>query len=125
MNAVPNNSLFLANIHQQPAELFSWGELRWLCSEKQSAGALQTFGHCRIFPGHVNPMHFHPNCEELLYLVTGQGEHRFNDDWVKLEAGTLIRIPAFVRHCLRNTGTKPLECLISFSSGNRETVFLE
>jgi quercetin dioxygenase-like cupin family protein len=58
-------------------------------------------------------------------VLAGQGEHRFHDQWVKLAAGSLIRIPAGVRHALRNTGDGELECVISFSSGKRETVFLD
>ena len=116
---------FVASLHTAQVETFPWGELRWLCSDRLSPGAQQTFGHCRIAPQTVNPLHFHPNCEELLYLLSGAGEHRFGDDWIPLSAGALIRIPAGVRHCLRNTGDTPLECLISFSSGVRETIFLE
>ncbi|MFM9964719.1 MAG: hypothetical protein ACKV2Q_26230 [Planctomycetaceae bacterium] len=44
---------------------------------------------------------------------------------VALQRGSVIRIPAGVRHNLSNTGSETIVCLISFSSGARETVFLE
>jgi hypothetical protein len=36
-----------------------------------------------------------------------------------------MRVPAGVKHNLRNTDVEPIICLIAFSSGRRETVFLE
>jgi oxalate decarboxylase/phosphoglucose isomerase-like protein (cupin superfamily) len=36
-----------------------------------------------------------------------------------------IRIPAKVKHNMVNTGTETLRTLVSFSSGDRKTVFLE
>jgi hypothetical protein len=42
-----------------------------------------------------------------------------------LKAGMTIRIPAKVRHNMVNTGTVALRTLVSFSSGDRKTVFIE
>jgi oxalate decarboxylase/phosphoglucose isomerase-like protein (cupin superfamily) len=36
-----------------------------------------------------------------------------------------IRIPAKVKHNMMNTGTETLRTLISFSSGDRKTVFMD
>jgi oxalate decarboxylase/phosphoglucose isomerase-like protein (cupin superfamily) len=36
-----------------------------------------------------------------------------------------IRIPAKVKHNMVNTGTEPLRTLVSFSSGDRKTVWIE
>jgi mannose-6-phosphate isomerase-like protein (cupin superfamily) len=76
-------------------------------------------------PGKRNPLHFHPNCEEVLYVISGQGIHSYDGKTVDLKAGMTIRIPAGVKHNLTNTGTETLKTLISFSSGDRKTVFLE
>jgi quercetin dioxygenase-like cupin family protein len=94
-------------------------------SERLSPGAAQTLGICQILPGQRNPVHYHPNCEEVLYLLSGQGEHSFDGEVVQLVAGSTIRIPAGIRHNMANTGQDILTCLISFSTGMRETVFLE
>ncbi|MDX1945381.1 MAG: cupin domain-containing protein [Pirellulaceae bacterium] len=61
----------------------------------------------------------------MLYLLAGQGLHSLDGEWVELRPGSLIRIPAGVKHNLVNTGVTTLECLIAFSSGVRETVFFE
>ena len=107
-----------------PCDEFDWGRLRWLCNQTLIPGAVQTLGMCEIWPGKSNPLHYHPNCEELLYLLSGQGRHRLDADVLDLVAGTTLRIPAGVRHNLENTGTDVLVCLVSFSSGDRQTVFV-
>jgi mannose-6-phosphate isomerase-like protein (cupin superfamily) len=108
-----------------PEEKFAWGTLTWVCNAKLSPGAKQTVGIATILPGQKNPVHFHPNCEEVLYMISGCGQHSFDGGVVALKAGMTIRIPAGVRHNLANTGAEPIKCLISFSSGDRRTVFLD
>jgi len=108
-----------------PTEKFDWGTLKWLCNATLVPGAMQTVGIAEILPGKRNPVHFHPNCEEVLYVLSGQGRHSFDDRAVDLKAGMTIRIPAGVKHNMFNTGTEPLTALITFSSGDRKTVFLE
>lgn len=110
---------------QLPEQRSSWGTLKWLCDGKLSPGAAQTVGIAEIFPGQVNPLHYHPNCEEVLYMISGTGVHSFDGRTVELRPGMTIRIPAGVKHNLKNTGAEPIRCLISFSSGDRQTVFLE
>jgi quercetin dioxygenase-like cupin family protein len=110
---------------QIPEETFEWGTLKWLCNAKLSPGSEQTVGLCHIWPGKRNPRHFHPNCEEVLVMLAGTGQHSFDDEMFELHRGSVIRIPAGVHHNMANAGTETIVCLISFSSGHRETVFLE
>lgn len=110
---------------QLPVDQFDWGTLQWLCSERLSPGAAQTVGLCHILPGKRNPIHYHPNCEEILHVLAGQGDHSLEGETLQLTAGMTLRIPTGVRHNLANTGAEPLLCLIVFSSGDRQTVFLE
>lgn len=108
-----------------PVERFPWGTLRWLVNENRAPGCLQTFGVSTIGPGGKNPLHYHPNCEEILYVASGRCRHRVDDDTVELATGDVIVIPAGVRHNLVNTGPTDVVCLIAFSSPDRQTVFLE
>lgn len=108
-----------------PEQTFDWGTISIFSDDKLSPGAAQTLGICCIFPGKANPLHYHPNCEEVLHMIAGEGRHSFDDDTVDLQPGSTIRIPIGVKHNLVNTGSETLVCLISFSSGTREAVFLE
>jgi phosphonatase-like hydrolase len=121
----PAASAYVTSEGELPTESFEWGTLKWLCNGKLLPGAGQTTGICHILPGRRNPVHYHPNCEEVLYMLSGQGLHSFDEKSIPLRAGSTIRIPAGVKHNLSNNGTETIVCLISFSSGQRETVFLE
>lgn len=118
-------SAHVTDAAQLPMEKFPWGTLQWVCNGKLSPGAAQTVGIARILPGQKNPVHFHPNCEEVLHVVSGKGLHSFAGRTVELQAGMTIRIPIGTKHNMVNTGSEPLVTLISFSSGDRKTVFLE
>ena len=86
-------------------------------------GANRGPGH--FLPGKRNPVHFHPNCEEVLYVISGQGLQSCDGRTIPLKAGMTIRIPAKVKHNLVNTGTETLRALVSFSTGDRQTVWPE
>lgn len=120
-----SNEIPVTNRTDLPLETFGWGTLTWLCNGKLSPGAAQTLGICRINPGCENPLHYHPNCEEVLYVLAGSGLHTFDGESVRLDAGMTIRVPIGVRHNFRNHGKTDLECLIAFSSGDRQTVWVE
>jgi quercetin dioxygenase-like cupin family protein len=108
-----------------PEDRLEWGTLQWLSNAKLQPGAEQTLGLCTILPGQGNPLHCHPNCEEVLHVLAGVGRHRVEEEWVDLRPGVTIRIPKGVRHNLVNQGTEPMLCVIAFSSGDRQTMFLE
>ena len=110
---------------QLPVEQSAWGTLQWLCNEKLMPGSQQTVGLATMFPGKHNPVHFHPNCDEVLYVISGQGLQSYDGQTIALKAGMTIRIPAKVKHNMVNTGTETLRTLITYSSGDRKTEFLE
>ncbi len=106
-------------------ERCDWGAIKWLMNQELNAGAQQTFGIVFILPGSQNPSHVHPNCEELLFVLSGQCEHAVADEVYPMQSGDTVRIPAGVAHNARNTGWEPFRAIISFSSGDRKTVFLD
>lgn len=103
----------------------SWGRLAWLIGEVQTPGAEQTLGVVTISPGKRNPLHRHPTCEELLYVLEGEADHKLGDEMFHLRAGDVIRIPRGVEHWARAKGEAPLVAVISFSSADRQTENLE
>ncbi len=102
-----------------------WGELRWLVGERQMPGAEQTLGVVTINPGERNPLHRHPNCEELLYVLSGECAHKLGDELFSLSAGAVIRIPRGVPHWARCTSDDPLVAVIAFSAADRQTENLD
>ena len=111
----------VASVEAADSIVAEWGELRWLMSASIMPGAAQTFGVVRIDPGQANPLHLHPNCEEILYVLSGTCVHRLDEVEHALGPGSVIRIPAGILHNARCTSQEPLRAVISFSSGTRET----
>ena len=109
----------------QEAVQTGWGQISWLVGSETMPGAEQTFGVVTIPPTNRNPLHLHPNCEELLYVLSGECEHKLGDDLFHLTPGTVIRIPRGVPHWARCTSSEPLVAVISFSSPDRRTDNLE
>lgn len=102
-----------------------WGELAWLIGAEYMPGAEQTFGVVTILPGNRNPLHRHPNCEELLYVLSGECDHKLGDEMFHLTPGTVIRIPRGIPHWAQCTTDEPLVAVISFSSAERRTENLD
>ena len=105
----------------------SWGHLSWLlgAGSEPIDGAEQTFGVVTINPGQRNPLHMHPNCEELLYVVAGTCDHLLGEDIYQLAPGSVIRVPRGVPHWARCTSADPLTVVVCFSSPDRQTTNLE
>jgi quercetin dioxygenase-like cupin family protein len=78
-----------------------------------------------INPGQQNPPHYNSNCEELIYILTGECDHRLDEAVVPMTAGSLLRIPANAVHCAVNTGWEPVRMVTVYSSADRQTVFLD
>src|SRR5579859_7653927 len=102
-----------------------WGGIKWVATRGLIPGAEQTLGLCFIDPGRSNPLHYHPNCEELLYVLEGECDHRLNDQMVHLKPGDLIHVPAGVHHQATCTSWEPLRVVVSFSTGDRKMVPVE
>ena len=118
---MPDKRPYLAPAADVPTDAHDWGALKWLCNQRLCPDAELTFGLVFILPGHSNPPHAHPNCEELLFVVSGECEHRLGDEWVHLSAGDLIRVPRGAAHHATNNGWEPVRMIVCYSSPDRQT----
>ncbi len=104
---------------------YPWGWIRWMMNSELDPAASQTFGIVQINAGQRNPLHKHPNCEELLYVLSGSFESVVGNKTVVMHAGDIIRIPANVPHQGINNTNQPMRAVISYSSGARQMVALD
>jgi quercetin dioxygenase-like cupin family protein len=74
-------------------------------------------------PGARAPEHSHDVSEELVYILSGQGEMTLGDRTVPLEAGTAVRIPAGVAHSFVIGGEEPMEVVQFYNPGGPEQRF--
>lgn len=94
---------------------FDWGVLKWLSTpdvtgvESFSAGAVQ------LEPGEGHERHSHPESDEILYVVRGEGEQTVGDETRDIEAGEMVAVPRGVEHGTVNTGWEPLVLLAVYA----------
>jgi quercetin dioxygenase-like cupin family protein/type 1 glutamine amidotransferase len=99
-----------------------WGELRWYTSAEMGNSRTMTTGVARLLPGQSNPRHFHPNCDEILHVVSGRIRHTMNEVSVEMGPGDTVSIPQGVLHNATNVGPDEAVLAISFSSAYRQAV---
>lgn len=101
-------------------EKHSWGELTWLVNSALVPGAKMTLGTCLIQPGKSNPLHRHPNCDELLVVTSGRCIKRIGDETVELGTGESVVIPRGMPHQATAIGDEPMTCVIAYDSPDRQ-----
>ncbi|HEX2186714.1 MAG TPA: cupin domain-containing protein [Chloroflexota bacterium] len=104
---------------------FDWGTISWLFTGESAPGAEQTLGYVIIQPGQKNPLHAHPNCEEVLYLLSGELEHSLDGAVYRLKPGDAIRVPAGAKHDARNVTDQPAAMVVCYSDPARQMVDYE
>ncbi len=100
-----------------------WGKLTWYASRKLGNSTTMTFGRVIIPANQANPRHRHPNCDEVLHLLSGRIEHSLGDQTYILKPGDTISIPAGQWNNARALDGIDAEMVIWFSSADRETEF--
>ena len=66
--------------------------------------------------------HIHETNDELIYVLEGTASVLVHDEWVKMEKGGLVVIPAGVRHGFRNESDQRVGVLNIFLSGAYEAM---
>ena len=114
-HVVKNDSI---EIEQAP-----WGSLQWLVSGQAGTSEHMTFGVVKFKPGEGNPGHYHPNCEEILYVISGELEHRLPEGGsAKLVAGDCIVLPEGGKHHAVNVGDSEAVVVVVFNNAERKAI---
>jgi mannose-6-phosphate isomerase-like protein (cupin superfamily) len=100
---------------------FPWGRLHWIANDALVIGAAFTFGECLILPGQQNARHAHPNCDEVLFVISGECEHFIRDESIMLKPGMALYVKSGAPHYARCTSWEPLKAVIAYSTPNRQT----
>lgn len=100
-----------------------WGSMQWLVGAKNGASEHMTIGRVTFKPGQSNPPHHHPNCEEILFVVSGEIEHTLPEGGtVLLGPGDCIVLAQGKGHRATNIGSNDAIVLVAFNAANRMTV---
>lgn len=101
-----------------PTQTFDWGIIKWLVTPERNAGAKISFGEVILLPGEGHTRHNHPTSEEILYVLSGNGEQMLNDQQpFAITPGDTIYVPMAAYHSTLNTGWQPLRLLALYNPG--------
>jgi mannose-6-phosphate isomerase-like protein (cupin superfamily) len=78
-----------------------------------------TVGMATINPGKENPVHMHPNCDEILHVLQGQIMNRVGDKEYEMRAGDTVTVPEGTPHNARNIGKDDAVLSISYNTPDR------
>ena len=109
-----------------PTQTFEWGAIKWFVAPGHTPGAGMTFGEVVLLPGMGHDRHNHPESEEILYVLSGEGEQMLDDGApFPVRAGDTIYVPTAMFHSTVNTGWQPLRLLAIYNPGGAETALRE
>ncbi|HOM26946.1 MAG TPA: cupin domain-containing protein [bacterium] len=104
---------------------FNWGKLIWYANKKLGNSESITIGKCIIKPNQSNPLHFHPDCYEILIVEKGKILHIDGEgNEILLEEGDTITIPEKLPHKAKNITDEEVVLTIVFSKGERKSIEL-
>jgi len=104
---------------------FDWGTLKWMAtpdvndSERFSAGVVQ------LEPGKGHELHTHPDSDEILYVIGGEGEQTVDEDTREVGPGEMVYVPAGVEHGTTNTGWETMQLLAVYAPPGPEEVLAD
>ncbi|HEX2111366.1 MAG TPA: cupin domain-containing protein [Gaiellaceae bacterium] len=104
-----------------PTQTFEWGSIKWLVSPDSEPAAGVTFGEVVLLPGKGHDRHNHPESEEILYVLAGEGEQMVDDgEPFPVKAGDTIYVATGVYHSTLNTGWGPMRLLALYNPAGAE-----
>ena len=105
---------------------FDWGVIRILSEPQVTQAERFSFGMVILEPGKGHDRHNHPGSEEIIYVVSGEGEQMVDDaPAVHVRPGASIFIPAGVFHSTLNTGWEPLRLVVVYAPAGPERLLRE
>ena len=75
---------------------------------KDIAESIEAVYDTSLLPGESIPLHFHPDYEELYYVLSGYGILTIGDEKKEISRNDVAYIPQKVLHTLLNTAEVPL-----------------
>jgi len=96
-------------------QYFDWGTVKWLEEPGDFKKGELLVGHVTFLPHKKQDEHLHTGDEQILYIISGIGEHWIDGHVHPLVPGMVYHISPYAKHELRNTGDDPLEMIIVYN----------
>ncbi|HCB49617.1 MAG: cupin [Anaerolineae bacterium SG8_19] len=103
--------------------VFDWGTVKILSEPQVTEAERFSFGMVVLEPGKGHERHNHPGSEEIIFVMSGEGEQMVDDQPpVKVRPGASIYIPADIYHSTLNTGWEPMRLLVVYAPAGPERI---
>jgi mannose-6-phosphate isomerase-like protein (cupin superfamily) len=102
-------------------------EIRELLAHRNSSIVRQSLAEARLPAGASTTPHYHPQTEEIYYILSGQGRMRIDAETSAVGPGDAVAIPPGRTHQITNVGDQPLVFLCCCAPGyeHADTVLIE
>jgi oxalate decarboxylase/phosphoglucose isomerase-like protein (cupin superfamily) len=106
--------------------VMDWGACKILCEPAVTGSQTMTITAAVLQPGCGHARHNHPNAEQFMYIVSGEGEQMVEDDdgtpvTRPISAGMAVYVPTAVYHSTYNTGWEPLRLITMYGPSGPES----
>ncbi len=92
-------------------------DLKWLVHPDSNYSNKFSLNTVLIHSGEtVKPAHSHPNDEEVVYVVSGEGKVMIDNETSRISMGSVIIFPQNSIHMVKNTGDSDLKLICYFTS---------
>jgi mannose-6-phosphate isomerase-like protein (cupin superfamily) len=110
---------YIVNLNDVPVGKITGRETRDLISGKTVGSKGISLRIADVLPGALcTPGHVHTECEEVIFILSGQGEIKIGGETFPMKIGDAILLPTGVPHLIRNTGKEVMRMACSFSSND-------
>lgn len=105
---------------------FDWGRLALTCAPEVNGAKQFSAGVVDLPSGQGHSRHNHPGSEEIIFVISGNGEQMVEDDdgnsvLKQVGPGCTIFVPESRFHSTLNTGDKPMQLFVVYSPAGPET----
>ncbi len=116
----------ITTTHDVDCVEFEWGKIQFLSEPAVTDADRFSFGIVELSQGKGHARHNHPGSEEVIYVISGEGEQMVDDrPPVKVGPGASIYIPADVYHSTVNTGGETMKLIVVYSPAGPERLLRE
>lgn len=104
---------------------FDWGRLSLTVSPETNGATRFSGGVVDLPSGEGHSRHNHPGAEEIIFVISGQGEQMVEDEngvpiVSRVGPGCTIYVPESRFHATKNTGDGPMQLFVVYSPAGPE-----
>jgi quercetin dioxygenase-like cupin family protein len=91
----------------------------WLADDTSHSDIGLSLARMTVLPGKTSPAHRHPNCNEVIHVLSGHMSERLDSKWQTASPGETIFVPAGTVHQTRCDSDEAAVMIIAYSEGAR------